>query len=89
MIFAYPGWFGMRSEFCPFLLHHCPFLTIYGNISYSKKNEQENEQVNTGSSQEQQSTYTHVYASSNADGKVTRTGKGNKFECIVPIDTPD
>jgi len=82
-------WFGMRSEFCPFLLHHCPFLTIYGNISYSKKNEQENEQVNTGSSQEQQSTYTHVYASSNADGKVTRTGKGNKFECIVPIDTPD
>jgi hypothetical protein len=30
-----PGWFGIRKDFCQFLLGVCPFLQEYGNISYS------------------------------------------------------
>ena len=29
-----PGWFGLRREFCPWLLGVCPVLQEYGNISY-------------------------------------------------------
>ncbi|KAJ8320589.1 hypothetical protein KUTeg_002176 [Tegillarca granosa] len=29
------GWFGIRKDFCIFLLGVCPFLQEYGNISYS------------------------------------------------------
>ncbi|XP_012945248.2 transmembrane protein 185A [Aplysia californica] len=31
----YPGWFGIRKDFCLFLLGACPCLQEYGNISYS------------------------------------------------------
>lgn len=27
-------WFGLREDFCIFLLESCPFMRIYGNISY-------------------------------------------------------
>ncbi|XP_077984357.1 transmembrane protein 185A-like [Glandiceps talaboti] len=29
-----PWWFGIRKDFCQFLLEVCPFLQEYGNISY-------------------------------------------------------
>ena len=29
------GWFGIRKDFCQFLLSVCPLLQEYGNISYS------------------------------------------------------
>lgn len=28
------GWFGMRKDFCEFLLGICPCLQEYGNVSY-------------------------------------------------------
>jgi uncharacterized membrane protein len=28
------GWFGMRTDFCAFLLGQCPCLQQYGNVSY-------------------------------------------------------
>lgn len=28
------GWFGLRKDFCPWLLGICPLLQEYGNISY-------------------------------------------------------
>jgi len=33
-ICLYSGWFGLRKEFCPWLLDTCPVLQEYGNISY-------------------------------------------------------
>ncbi len=30
----FPGWFGMRRDFCVFLLDTCPCLREYGNVSY-------------------------------------------------------
>lgn len=30
----FSGWFGIRKDFCPFLLGVCPLLQEYGNISY-------------------------------------------------------
>jgi len=30
----YVGWFGLRKEFCPWMLDTCPVLQEYGNISY-------------------------------------------------------
>lgn len=85
-------WFGMRSEFCPLLLHHCPFLTIYGNISYQKKRRRNADDDTPPQSTNQQPSYAHLYGSSKKDpvNKVTRAEKGSKFDCIiVPIDTPD
>lgn len=32
------GWFGIRKDFCQFLLGACPLLQEYGNISYSLHN---------------------------------------------------
>ena len=29
------GWFGIRKDFCQYLLGICPFLQEYGNISYT------------------------------------------------------
>lgn len=34
MYVCLPGWFGLRKEFCPWLLGVCPVLQEYGNISY-------------------------------------------------------
>ena len=34
------GWFGLRKEFCPWLLGICPVLQEYGNISYKLQGEQ-------------------------------------------------
>ncbi|KAI1291738.1 putative transmembrane protein [Halotydeus destructor] len=35
-------WFGMRKDFCSFLLSICPCLREYGNISYSKHSARDN-----------------------------------------------
>ena len=88
----------MRSEFCPFLLHHFPFLTIYGNISYTKRPDQiQQQQTEGGDTSAQQPSYAQLYASGSDKkeqiGKITSTAgckSGNKYDCIiVPIDTPD
>nr|CAD7574723.1 unnamed protein product [Timema californicum] len=33
------GWFGIRKDFCHFLLSLCPFLQEYANIAYSLQND--------------------------------------------------
>ena len=33
--FLFLGWFGIRKDFCQYLLGICPFLQEYGNISYT------------------------------------------------------
>ena len=33
--FSVSGWFGIRKDFCQFILGMCPCLQEYGNISYS------------------------------------------------------
>jgi hypothetical protein len=33
----FSGWFGIRKEFCPWILDACPILQEYGNISYKIK----------------------------------------------------
>ena len=39
------GWFGLRKDFCPWLLGVCPVLQEYGNISYKVQSAaEENEQ---------------------------------------------
>lgn len=35
------GWFGVRKDFCHFLLGLCPLLQEYGNISYQPRSEQD------------------------------------------------
>lgn len=35
-----PGWFGIRKDFCHFLLSLCPFLQEYANIAYSLQNDE-------------------------------------------------
>lgn len=41
--FNISGWFGLRKDFCQFLLGICPFLQEYANIAY-------NSQINLGDS---------------------------------------
>lgn len=36
-----PGWFGIRKDFCHFLLGLCPLLQEYGNISYQPRSDQD------------------------------------------------
>lgn len=31
------GWFGMRKDFCSFVLGACPLLQEYGNIAYNSE----------------------------------------------------
>lgn len=40
-------WFGMRKDFCQFLLGVCPFLQEYGNISYSLHKNRQNQEEST------------------------------------------
>ena len=39
--FSFVGWFGIRKNFCHFLLGLCPLLQEYGNISYQSRNDQD------------------------------------------------
>jgi len=39
--FSLAGWFGIRKDFCTFLLGICPCLQEYGNISYSAQSSSE------------------------------------------------
>ena len=34
------GWFGLRKDFCTYILDKCPMLQKYGNISYSHNSQQ-------------------------------------------------
>lgn len=40
-----PGWFGIRKDFCHFLLELLPFLREYGNVSYDLQRSEDPEAV--------------------------------------------
>lgn len=33
LFLSFTGWFGIRKDFCTFILDICPFLREYGNIT--------------------------------------------------------
>lgn len=59
MFFA--GWFGMRKDFCSFLLGICPLLQEYANIAYHS------EQRSNAVELEQQSEKTDIRFIKKAD----------------------
>ena len=89
------GWFGIRSEFCPFLLNCLPFLTVYGNVSYEpgRKHEDVEENANFDSrpNSSQQPSYAHLYGSSKKlkAAKVMAVVGSVSKEKFNAIDTPD
>lgn len=44
---CFAGWFGIRKDFCQFLLEIFPFLREYGNISYDLHHEDNEETEET------------------------------------------
>jgi len=88
-------WFGIRSEFCPFLLNCLPFLTVYGNVSYEpgRKHEDVEENANFDSrpNSSQQPSYAHLYGSSKKlkAAKVMAVVGSVSKEKFNAIDTPD
>ena len=78
------GWFGMRKDFCSFLLSMCPCLRVYGNISYNlhfNHNITSSVQRNDGSND---------VSDSNTNSKQVITRQPKKF--IIPhvsIESPD
>lgn len=72
----------MYSEFCPFLLHHFLCLMLFGNVSYTTKDED---------TFKAQPTYAHLYGSSTKDAstKVVKVSKNNFyffiFSCFLII----
>jgi hypothetical protein len=43
----FTGWFGIRKDFCQFLLGVCPCLQEYGNISYSLQHDDTDSRAST------------------------------------------
>ncbi|XP_049840226.1 transmembrane protein 185B isoform X1 [Schistocerca gregaria] len=78
-------WFGIRKDFCHFLLSLCPFLQEYANIAYSIQSDDGSRRANAGTSS---SSETSV-----ADMKTEkRLKKPELLKPVVPvvsIDMPD
>jgi len=80
------GWFGLRMDFCQFLLEHVTCLRLYGNVSFKGQHVE-----NYTEQQEQFATNTHIY------GAAVRTDEVNitsslKYEPVVAvecIESPD
>uniref|UniRef100_H2Y958 Transmembrane protein 185B n=1 Tax=Ciona savignyi TaxID=51511 RepID=H2Y958_CIOSA len=73
-------WFGIRADFCQFMLETCPFLRLYGNISYKYPSTDQNS--DTVSSEPRGSKISQTYY----------TAGSARYDCVVPvvtIDTPD
>lgn len=51
-------WFGIREDFCTFLLRSCPFMRLYGNVEYKSRGEVDND------SEEQMADDTRVVSAS-------------------------
>ena len=76
----YTGWFGIRKDFCTFLLSACPFLKEYGNISYQL------DSINTITPPDDQDISRDVYTTS------VRAVMDQSTKLIMPvvtIETPD
>ncbi len=81
----FSGWFGLRKDFCPWLLGVCPVLQEYGNISYKIQGSGDQESSGTQGSETRKSAslYGHKYKGSPPDD-LPRTAVP-----ILSIEVPD
>lgn len=87
----FSGWFGIRKNFCQFLLSALPFLQEYGNISYHSSD--------AAAQQDRESTTSSIHTGSNVlvefekhDKRGRKLQKNKKLDPVVPIisiDLPD
>nr|CAB3267063.1 transmembrane protein 185A-like [Phallusia mammillata] len=82
-------WFGIRVDFCQFMLNQCPFMRLYGNVSYKFPTDEERRQDGDTVPY----TNSHLYGTSRKDVSKDIHADGHaKFETVVPvvsIDSPD
>lgn len=72
-------WFGIRKDFCQFLLGFCPCLQEYGNIAYSIQSSHDPASINTG----------HVPSKRDSSNKIPVEDQPKNSVQIVSIDMPD
>ncbi|CAK8683650.1 transmembrane protein 185B-like [Clavelina lepadiformis] len=82
-------WFGIRTDFCQFMLEKCPCMRLYGNISYNFPQKDDQNPVTS----ELHPNNQHIYgaAKKQSSGHVYVAAPG-KRECTIPvltIDLPD
>lgn len=96
------GWFGIRKEFCPWVLDACPVLQEYGNISYkvkgspnvSRATREEDGLPTESNGGSRETTAGHKRSGGNARSKRhgTLAGCDEQPRCVIPIvsiDMPD
>lgn len=90
-------WFGIHEDFCSFLLHSCPFMRLYGNVSFKLSKSPSASDLEGGAglreSRNSQSAEDRFFAGSdyNVSAKVV-TGYPGKHDIVVAlthIDAPD
>ena len=69
------GWFGIRRDFCSFLLTICPCLREYGNISYTK---QSNNLTSTTATNPNANNPTTTFSSSSSSATTSPDVEGNR-----------
>lgn len=85
----FAGWFGIRMDFCHFLLGKCPILQEYGNISYSLHSEDAEQGSNTDSDVTDSSSQTSHKSVKYSAKKSVITEQVKVMMPIVSIETPD
>lgn len=75
--FLFTGWFGIRKDFCHFLLSLCPFLQEYANIAYSAQDTTNSNETSDSVTQEK------------AEKSIKKSDFGKTVVPIVSIDMPD
>lgn len=86
----------MEVDFCHFLLDHCPFLRLYGNISFKIPVRDMDDDIPpedpSPPSSSLHTAYVHLYGGSKHSHSVITSFTRSKNEPVVPaifIDTPD
>lgn len=75
--FNISGWFGIRKDFCHFLLSLCPFLQEYANIAYTAQDTTSTNDTSEAALQEK------------AEKSLKKCDFGKTVVPIVSIETPD
>ncbi|ESO88851.1 hypothetical protein LOTGIDRAFT_219002 [Lottia gigantea] len=75
-------WFGIRKDFCQFVLGVCPFLQEYGNISYSLHSNDSENDSNRGEN-------SHDKASTSSKKKEFVTDQPRTVVSVLSIEMPD
>ncbi|XP_063219739.1 transmembrane protein 185B [Bacillus rossius redtenbacheri] len=78
-------WFGIRKDFCHFLLSLCPFLQEYANIAYNLQNDG----VNGRAQNTTENASTAPCIDSKSEKRIKKTELLKPVVPVVSIDTPD